>query len=700
MHPTAISTLIVLFLASLCLVSCSERPESESSPPASPAREQDAPRDYRSTGDLKVIKEHGVLRLIAPHFDGAESLSQAGIPVLAYQAIAEELAASLGVAVRWHYVNGFAELLPALEAGKGDLIVTNLTVTPERASRVSFTTPINKVSEVVIAPKDSALKSAADLADASIAVPAGSAYLSSLKEKDVPMDAIAVLSTAHGDSDRMTAVAEGLYDATVLDSDVARALVPAYPDLTTAFTLKSRRDIAWAVRQNNPELLKAVNEFLVAHHVQVSVHDASQRTWQEIKKLGHLRMLTTNNPASYFMYRGELMGFDYDLLKHFANQHDLYLSVVVKDNLGELFTALKQGEGDVIAASVTHTPLREQAGLIFSRPYLKVTEQLVGLESGPRTTSVEQLAGYAVGVNPSTSFFQTLKKLQQGLEQPFNLIELPGMSTESIIAQLEEGEFEFAVADSHLVAMEQTYHKNIVVNIDLTEKRNIAWVLRPNQESLADALNAFIQKHHRGLIYNMTYNKYFRNAKQIHKLQEGRVATGAALSPYDDIVKRIAREYGMDWRLIVAQMYQESQFDPEAESFAGAQGLMQLMPRTAKELGYKDLHKPEIAIRAGIEYMNWLQDRFPYELEFEDRLYFTLAAYNVGAGHVRDARRLARQQSLDPDKWFGHVEKAMLMLSDPQYYKKSRFGYVRGREPVAYVRDIRDRYVAYLNVKQ
>ena len=154
----------------------------------------------------------------------------------------------------------------------------------------------------------------------------------------------------------------------------------------------------------------------------------------------------------------------------------------------------------------------------------------------------------------------------------------------------------------------------------------------------------------------------------------------------------------LDWRLVVAQMYQESRFDPEAVSFAGAQGLMQVMPRTAREMGYQLPLTVETGIVAGVRYMDWVRARFERHLPLEERLWFTLAAYNAGYGHVYDARRLARQKGLDPDRWFDNVENAMLLLSKQEYARRARFGYVRGREPVNYVRGIRDRYHAYLSL--
>jgi len=172
------------------------------------------------------------------------------------------------------------------------------------------------------------------------------------------------------------------------------------------------------------------------------------------------------------------------------------------------------------------------------------------------------------------------------------------------------------------------------------------------------------------------------------------------LSPYDDIVKQKSSKYGFDWRLIISQMYQESRFNPKAKSHAGALGLMQVLPRTAKELGINDLTHPVQSIDAGVQYMNWTRDRFSEDMPTQERLFFALAAYNAGYGHVKDAQRLAKQLKLNPNKWFANVEKAMLLLQQPSYYKKARFGYCRGSEPVNYVREIHQRYLGYIDVTQ
>lgn len=667
-------------------------PQAGHAPPEPPA-------PYLETGDLPALEKRGKLRLIAPRFDGADALPREGIPFQDYQRIAEEFSKSLGLEVQWIYVDAFTDLIPTLNAGKGDLIVTNLTQTAARREKVAFSQPIRQVDEVIVGPASRDLSDLRQLEDLTIAVPEGSAYIDSLQsynQSEDPKLSFVTVPSVSGESELLANISEGAYEASVLDSDMAEFLMDDWPGLKIGATLRKNRPIGWAVRRENTELLQALNQFLVSHFLSNTAYGEEARDWEAIKEHGRIRMLTLNNPASYFMWRGDLMGFDYDLAKEFAKTHGLHLSVVIKDSFPELIQALQEGEGDFIAASMTRSGNREAEGLTFTRPYLRVTEQLVGRRDGPQISEPSELSGRRVGVNPDTVFYRRLTQWQaEGID--LELVEYPGVLTEELFRRLEAGEFDFMMADSHLVAMEQVYGDELTVNLDLEKEAEIAWGLRPDQPTLAGKLNDYISREHRGLFYNVTFNKYFVNQRKMQKLQAERVTDGKALSPYDDLVKEVAGVYGMDWRLLTAQMYQESRFDPDAKSFAGARGLMQVMPRTARELGFSDTTEPRNGIEAGVAYLDWLAARFPGDIDFQERIYFQLAAYNAGAGHVRDARRLARQLGYDPDRWFGDVEKAMSLLAQRRYYKEARFGYVRGSEPVNYVRSIRARYLAYLN---
>ena len=667
-----------------------------------------------STLDLAGLQESGHIRFLVPRFDGLDALPRDGLPVLDYQSLATRFAESLQLEAHWVFVDEFAQLIPALKAGQGDVIITNLTATPSRAEQVTFTRQIAQVSEMLITRKDLPIRSLDDMTGHSVTLVKGTVYAETLKQQQFAGE----IQWFDGTNpiDILSDIVSGQYQSTVMDSDVARKILPLYPELEARFPISRHRPIAWAVRQNNPDLLLKLNEFLVAHHVQTAANQLQQHDWPAIKASGRLRMLTLNNPASYFMWRGELMGFDYELMEAFAKEHQLHLALVLKHSIPELFEALKNGEGDLIAASLTATPERQAMGIHFSRPYLYVSEQVIGRQDGPELSVLNDLVQHKVVVNPNTVFFPRLDALFNALpaqdqetagdtladvSQPQNVTvggELLAVeaTTETLVGDVLAGKYDFTVADSHLAAVESSYHTGLVTPLTLSDDSPIAWGVRADQPELTQHLNAFIKREYRGLFYNVTFNKYFKNKRSIRRYQSGRLQDGSELSPYDALVQTQAEQYGMDWRMLISQMYQESKFNPKAVSFAGAEGLMQVMPRTARELGYQDLFKPENGIAAGAAYMDWLEDRFPGELDVQERLYFTLAAYNAGTGHVRDARKLASRLGYDHTRWFGHVEKAMLKLSQPKYYKNARFGYVRGSEPVAYVREIRDRYLGYL----
>ena len=417
----------------------------------------------------------------------------------------------------------------------------------------------------------------------------------------------------------------------------------------------------------------------------------------EMKKLGlPLRMITRNSPETYFMWKGELVGFEYELMHKFAKQHGLALEVVVAETYQQMIELLEQGKGDVIAAGLSRTEKRKEE-LTFSIRYNRVDELIVANKDMAPIKSVEDLSGRTIEIRKSSAFWETAKELKEKVK--FELIAADeGLSTELLIGKVDSGEIDLTISDSNLFSIEESFRENIYAPLTLKKDIPYAYITRKKNSKLLSALNEFIRKQYRTTYYNVVKNKYFANQKRKLAHREERVVPGTALSPYDDLVKPHSIQYDFDWRLITSQMYQESRFNPLAKSNAGAQGLMQLLPRTAKEFGYQNLTDPTTSIAAGVEYLNWTRDRFSKSIPLEERVYFALAAYNAGFGHVRDAQRLAKKLNLRSDKWFNHVEKAMLLLQRPEYYKKARFGYCRGTEPVNYVREIQQRYLAYISI--
>ena len=711
--------LLILVIAALSITGCSSDRKSKSDLSSTtvasdeaegqhvslPGAQQQEPdiagfRNYLEQGDLNAIVRRGTLRLLAPRSLSLaeESLPRDGLPTSEWRALAEKFAAKHGLEPQWIYVDSFADLIPALNEGRGDIIAINFSRTPARAAQVAFTRPLEYVQELLITRRDVN----PDGGELPVAVREGSAFASTLaKQSTVDNSFTPVFLDEPVDNQALLAgVASGAYQATVIDSNLAEVLLPSYPELQSRELLDSRRAIAWAVRRDAQRLERALNEYFTEEHlVAVQRRSRTLRDWAQIRESRTLRVLTRNHPASYFMWRGELMGFDYELLRRFAHDNGLRLSMVVPGPDVDLAEALAAGMGDVIAASLTVTEERRQQGLVFTRPYMQVTEQLIGASPAPGTMPVaEQVQGQQVAVNPLSSYYTSLRLLAESETAQVDVIPVPGASTERLIDDVVAGKYNYTVADSHLVAIEKTYRDDFTVLGDLTGERDIAWAVRKDQPELLAQLNGFLNKYDRGLFFNVTYNRYFKEDKRMRSRQQERLRSTDQLSPYDTLVRKYALPADRDWRMVVSQMYQESRFNPKAKSFAGARGLMQVLPRTARQLGVSDLFEPENGIRAGITYLGWLEARFPRTLPFDQRIYFTLAAYNAGHGHVRDARRLARKLGKDPNRWFDHVEEAMLLLAQPEYYRQAQFGYVRGREPVNYVREIRDRYFGYLAV--
>lgn len=716
---------LIILILSLFVAGCSPRQASDSEAPAStetqsasndatavaeaPAQpavqpEPGAPQ-YIETGDLADIQRHGTIRLIIPRWSDAETLPREGFPTQVYRDLATGFVDSLGLELQWIPVSSYQDMITALLEGRGDLIVANLTHTDDRDKAIGFSLPLTQTNEVIITPANTTpLTGIENLQGKTIAVGTGTSFEETLKKvadsnPSVPFTLKALNDVKNPDTllDRLV---KKEFDATVLDNNIAAAVAAYRDDIQLNFDLNDIQNIAWATRPDAKELLTRLNLYITQTLTTSYRGQRFTDDFAAIKKRKTLRMLTRNSPTNYFLWRGELMGFEYDLVKKFADEHQLKLEVVVAPAKVDMIEWLKEGKADLIAAAMTILPERTERGIAFTRPYNKIGEQLAYHRDSPPLTSLEDLAGKTITVRQNTAYWHTAEQwLKQGHEftlQPAT----DNLNTDEILAQVASGELKATLADSHLIAIEQRFHEALVTGYLQEPMREHGWAVRDNNPELLTALNQFLKKHYRGLFFNVTYNKYFKNKKRIGKYQGQRLNQQADLSPYDAKVKELASVYSLDWRLVIAQMYQESRFDPNARSFAGAEGLLQVLPRTAKEMGYTVPFTETSGIEAGMQYLNWVRDRFEKTLPLQERIWFTLASYNAGYGHVYDARRLASQQGMNPDVWFGNVENAMLLLSHRKHYQKARFGYVRGREPVNYVREIRERYQAYLALKQ
>ncbi len=594
-------------------------------------------------------------------------------------------------------VETVAELIPALLDGKGDVVADGLTVTPQRKKQVAFTRPTRTVREMVVTlgKISSPPVDVAALKGRAVVVPQGSAYADTLRG----LDGVTVVEKegAASPDALLFQLTRGAFDLTVLDDARIESMRAYLPELTPLFPV-GERDVAFALRPSDKALRSQLDAFLIEHSFR-RAEAGEVGDLDVIKKRGTLRVLVRNNAVSFYLYKGSRDGFDYELAKTFARSLGLFVEVIVAPSYDALLPMLKEGKGDVVAASLTVTPERQKE-VAFSRPYLKVSELFVQKKGAPALTSLEALRGRTVTVRPSSSYAEKLRPLTA--QYGFTLADAKETEeVEDLLADVDEGRVELTVADSHFFQAEALFRPSLEAPLKLSgdTEADIAFAVRTENIKLRAALDAFVKKHYRSMEYNMLKKRSFENRGAIAQGRQSSAKSGS-LSPYDKVIRRYSEQYSFDWRLMSAQAWRESRFDPNAKSFVGALGLFQVMPATGKELGFTKLQQPDQGVHAGVKYMHQLLNRFDASLPLDERVRFSLAAYNAGMGRVQDARRLAEDLKLDPDVWAGNVEKAMGLLAQPRYARRSRHGFCRCQEPVDYVRSIEDKYASFVQLVQ
>ncbi len=504
-------------------------------------------------------------------------------------------------------------------------------ITSERAKRVHFTQPFLYVDELIVSSsKHKKIKDKNDFSGKSITYQTGTSFEENLIGLQAKVEQLSIKSTELELSHEayIDKISKGEFEFGVIDSNLLKSINSYRNDIKTLYTLKKSQPIAWAVRKNNPFLLKSINKFLLRYQLTMTKDATYTGDWKQIRQKKVLRLITRNSPETYFMWRGELMGFEYELVKKIAQDNNLHLEVVVAPTHSELTDYLLQGKGDLIAAGLSVTDERQYFEEVeYSKPYSYVDELIVSHKDSPTLSRLEDLAGRTIVVRKSSAFWEHLQQLRkQGVR--FELVAADeSLTTEMLIEKVAIEEIDLTVADSHLISIEQNFRTKIIAPLTLKNEMPWGWLTRKNNPLLREKNNQFIKKEYRGLFYNVTKSKFFKNKKRLKKYTANRLTDLTKLSPYDHISKPLSKQYYFDWRLITAQMYQESRFNPKAKSFAGAMGLMQVLPRTADSLGFDKLTQPEQGLHAGVKYLHWVRERFDAKLPVQERLWMTLAAY-------------------------------------------------------------------------
>lgn len=450
-----------------------------------------------------------------------------------------------------------------------------------------------------------------------------------------------------------------------------------------------------------------VPETSAEHSLPVTVNEPIQKDFAEIKQNGVLRMITSYSSNSYFLYNGIQVGFEYELLKEFTKENDLALEVVIVGPDESPYDLLNSGEGDIIAANYTITPERKQL-VKFTRPY-NLVDQLVVVSDdlGFYPESISELEGLTISVRRNSSYYVRLQELkEEGFPISINVIP-DDMDTESVLFQVANGTYEATVADNNMYDAASRYMDGLVKGPLIAEGDSIAWAIRKNAPDLEHQLNRFLYKHFRfnedgipkrSAFLNILRKKYFESGNQIADYfsptyqQGGQAGT---ISPYDEMIRQIADEFELDWVMMTAIAAQESRFNPSSVSWAGAVGIMQVLPRYS-EISPDSLYIPEVNIREGAKILSEHLKHYSY-MDSTNQWAFALATYNAGMGHVADARRLTIDHNKNPNEW-EHVSESLLKLMQRKYYQNARYGFTRGIETVRYVNEIMNRYNTYQTI--
>ncbi len=432
----------------------------------------------------------------------------------------------------------------------------------------------------------------------------------------------------------------------------------------------------------------------------------------DIKSRGVLRAMTTYSATSYFLYRGEPMGYEYELLKRFADYLEVDLEIVVSDNIDSMFYHLNKGEIDLIAHGLTITQERKE-DVSFS-DYLYLVNQVL-VQRKPenwrkmRWNRIErdlikdpiELIGDTVSVRKNTSYFSRIKNLSDEIGGEINIDTLPGrLSTDEIIQMVVNGDIKYTVADNNIAAINASYYPILDITVPISFSQRIGWAVDKHSIELLAAMNEWIGEMKKETDYYVIYDKYFKNKRDFRRRVKSEFYSinNNRISEFDPLIRKYANEIGWDWRLLASLVYQESRFEPEASSWAEAEGLMQIMPGPAEDLGIEDRSDPEQSLSGGTKYLFQLYSNFEDVPDSLERIKFTMASFNAGLGHLEDARRLAEKRGLNPNIWEGNVAEMILALSYPKSFNDPvvRHGYLRGIEPYTYISQILERYRHYV----
>ena len=404
---------------------------------------------------------------------------------------------------------------------------------------------------------------------------------------------------------------------------------------------------------------------------------------------GYINVGTIFGATNYYTTANGFAGFEYELAKKYADSLNVELRIVPSYSLEELFIKLNTGEVDLLAAGLSKTTKRLQR-FRFAPSYETISQKLVFKQGNVRPRKVSDLTGKLM-VTSGSSYVENLEKLKL-VHSELSWQETIDFDSEELLAKVLSGEIDYTIIDSNNLAINRSYYPEISIGFSIEEPEPLAWMVSKNSDDdlLASLVEFFGIVHHDGTLLALD-DKYYGHIETFNYVETRTFikAVTSTLPKYQSLFEKYAQE--LDWRLLAAISYQESHWNPTARSYTGVRGMMMLTLATAKQMGIKSRLDTEQSIRGGAKYFKRMIAMMPDRIPSPDRIWFALASYNIGFGHLNDARIITQRQGGDPDRWV-EVKKRLPLLQQKKYYKNTKHGYARGEEPVHYVDNIRRYY--------
>lgn len=413
---------------------------------------------------------------------------------------------------------------------------------------------------------------------------------------------------------------------------------------------------------------------------------------QQIVDRRELVVATRHSPTTYYEGAHGPSGFEYDLARLFADSLGVELTIISPASLNAILPMVADGRADVAAAGLAVTP--ERRGLVrFGPAYDTISHQLVYRKGTPAPSSLADLSGDVIDVASGSSHAERLKWLAAGHPE-INWYENDDADSRALLTKVWKKEISYTVANSNDVRFNQRIYPELRIAFDVTEPQPLAWAFaRGDDDSLAEAAREFFARIVENGQLEDLRERYYGHVQTFDFVENRRFLKHVyqRLPSYKSSFVEAAQRFEMDWRLLAAIGYQESHWNPRAVSPTGVQGIMMLTRSTADELGVENRTDPHASIEGGARYLTLIKRRLPQEIAEPDRTWFALAAYNMGLGHLEDARELTAQRGGDARKW-RDIKKVLPLLTQRQWYEQTRHGFARGNEALRYVENIRSYY--------